>query len=109
MIVEKRVYSVSPGRVTDLIERFRNDTNRLFRQHGMKPLVFFQEHQEQDTLTYFLGFDNEAQREQAWEGFLSDPEWQDVKAASESAGPLVIDIDARIIDVLDISSDWTTE
>lgn len=105
MLWETRVYTVAPGRMADLHERFRNHTLRLFDRHGISPVGFFVNEVGgvSDQLTYFLSFESHAQREESWKNFLSDPEWQEVKAASEKSGPLVVRIDNRLLKSMDYS------
>ncbi len=83
----------------DLHDRFRNHTLRLFERHGITPVAFFTAEigGANDQLTYLLSFDSYLQREKAWEAFLSDPEWQEVKAASEQTRPLVVRIENRLL------------
>lgn len=105
MLWETRVYTVAPGRMPDLHERFRQHTLRLFDRHGITPIGFFVNEVggASDQLTYFLSFRDHGQREAAWRSFLSDPEWQQVKAASEEAGPLVVRINNVLLSPTDYS------
>jgi hypothetical protein len=106
MLWEKRVYTVAPGRMADLHERFRSHTVGLFDRHGITPVGFFVNEigGASDQLIYFLSFESHAQREESWRNFLSDPEWQKVKAASEESGPLVVRIDNSLLKAVDYSS-----
>ena len=92
MICEYRTYTVAPGRLPELHERFRKHTLALFERHRIAPIAFFTPEigGPSDSLTYLLAFDSLAQRETAWKGFHADPEWQAVKAASDRDGPLVL-------------------
>lgn len=105
MLWETRVYTVAPGRMPDLHQRFRDHTLRLFERHGIKPVGFFVNEVggASDQLTYFLSFDSHAQREESWRSFLADSEWHEVKSASESTGPLVVRIDNTLLKPMDYS------
>ncbi|GAA2103081.1 hypothetical protein GCM10009841_20030 [Microlunatus panaciterrae] len=72
--------------------RFRDHTLRIFRKHNMEPLAFFSPTDganTEDTLIYLLGFESREAAEAAWTAFRADPEWQQVKAASEANGTVV--------------------
>jgi len=90
MIYEYRAYDVVPGRRPDLQRRFAETTMRLFAQHGIRVVGFWETViGESNELVYICAYDDVAHRERAWAAFMADPEWQGAKRASEANGPLV--------------------
>ena len=98
MIYEYRVYEAMPGRLPDVQARFRNHTVGLFEKHGIKNIGYWTANigDYNDRLIYIVAFESLEQRERAWAGFRSDPEWHKVVAESEANGPIV----ARITNTL---------
>ena len=90
MIYEYRAYHVMPGKMPALHERFSKVTVSLFKKHGMQVVGFWETViGESNELVYILAFEDLAHREQAWQAFFADPEWQEAKRASEANGPLI--------------------
>lgn len=105
MIYEYLTYEVAPERMQDLHGRFRNQTIRIFEKHGFKPIAFFTSEIGgcSDQLTYILCFRNLPHREECWENFKNDPEWQQIKKESEINGPLILRISNKIFRPTDYS------
>ena len=80
---ELRTYTVKgegPGSIDLLHSRFRENTNRLFRKHGMTIVGFWQPLNAgmESTLIYLLAYKDGAARDAAWQSFRTDPEWTEV-------------------------------
>ena len=80
---ELRTYTVKgegPGSIDLLHSRFRENTNRLFRKHGMTIVGFWQPLNPgmESTLIYLLAYKDAAARDAAWNAFRTDPEWTEV-------------------------------
>ena len=80
---ELRTYTVKgegPGSIDLLHSRFRENTNRLFRKHGMTIVGFWQPLNAgmENTLIYLLAYKDAAARDAAWNAFRTDPEWMKV-------------------------------
>ena len=105
MIHELRIYTAHPGKMPALQARFRDHTVGIFERCGIKNVAYWTNSigGRSDELWYVLAFDDMAQRDQAWAAFMSDPEWREVRAASEEAGPLVHHIENRILAPTDYS------
>jgi hypothetical protein len=99
VIYELRIYRANPGKLGALSARFRDHTCRLFEKHGIKNVGYWVTSigGRNDELWYMLGYEDLAQREQAWASFLADPDWQKARADSEKDGPLVHHIENRIL------------
>ena len=90
MIYELRIYEAAPGKMAALQARFRDHTLEIFERHGIKNVGYWTASvgDWNDKLIYIVAFEDEGQRARAWASFRDDPEWQQVRAASEVDGPL---------------------
>ncbi len=91
MLYEYRVYETLPGMLPALHARFRDHTVKIFERHGIKNIGYWTSEvgDYTDRLIYIVAFENAGQREQAWNSFRNDPEWQKVRADSEADGLIV--------------------
>jgi hypothetical protein len=94
MLYEARMYTAVPGKLPALHARFAKHTIGFFKKHGIGMLGFWtDEIGISNRLTYILVFDSMADREQKWSAFQADRDWQQVRAETEAAGPLVDHVD----------------
>ncbi|MGO4271352.1 NIPSNAP family protein [Paenibacillus sp. TAF58] len=94
MLYELRIYQVVPGRMQAILDRFRDDTIRIFAKHDMKVTNFWVDADEtKDRLYYVLEHQDAASREQNFKAFLEDTEWLELKERTEQNGPLHEKID----------------
>lgn len=95
MIYELRIYTAMPGRLPDVLARFRDHTVDIWNRHGIRQLGYWTTAVGPDSnaLTYMLVWDSMADRETKWGQFVTDPEWIQVRQASESSGPIVARMD----------------
>ena len=94
MIYELRVYSCLPGRLPALQNRFQNHTLGLWDKHGIRQAGFWTTlvGPANNDLTYLIAWESLAEREQKWNAFMADPEWQAARADSEKDGPIVANV-----------------
>lgn len=99
MIYELRVYEAIPGKLPALHQRFTDHTTRLFAKHGIVAVGYWTTYigPSVNTLTYLLAWQDLGDREQRWDAFQADPEWQAVKAHSEQDGPLIAQAQSTIL------------
>jgi hypothetical protein len=99
MIYELRVYRCLPGRLPALSKRFETVTLKLWEKHGIKQVGFFTTviGESNQDLTYILGWQSLAEREQRWNAFMSDPDWIAARAKSEEDGQIVGNIVSQIL------------
>ncbi|NBD23724.1 NIPSNAP family protein [Paenibacillus glycinis] len=90
MLYELRMYDIVPGRMPAILDRFRDDTIKLFAKHDMKVTQFWIDADEASNRLYYLveHADMDA-RNLNYERFRADPEWLEVRRVSEQDGPLV--------------------
>lgn len=105
-VYELRIYHDAPGKLEQLLARFRDHTMKLFERHGMKNVAYWtpvDEPQKSDTLIYILQHPSRAAAEANWKAFQDDPEWKSVKAKSEENGKLVEKVDSTFMSLTDFS------
>jgi hypothetical protein len=91
-VYELRTYTTHPDRLDELIQRFEDHTVRLFEKHGIESVGYWVPQDDpasENTLIYMLAHRNRDAAMANWAAFSEDPEWQAVRAASESDGPIV--------------------
>ena len=91
MIYELRVYTAMPGRLPDVLARFRDHTVGIWDRLGIRQLGYWTTAVGPDSnaLTYMLVWESLADREVKWSKFVVDAEWVEVRKASEATGPIV--------------------
>ena len=103
---EMRTYYAAPGKMTALHARFRDHTCKLFVRHGMTILGFWSPAdpaEEENALVYLLAYPSREARDQSWDAFRNDPEWQKARDESERDGKLVAKIDSLFLNPTDYS------
>jgi hypothetical protein len=89
-VQELRIYDAMPGKLPNLHDRFSNHTIGLFKKHGIENIAYWVDDVgTSNRLTYLLGYPSLAGREQSWQAFQADPDWQKARAESEVDGSLV--------------------
>ena len=91
-VYELRVYHAAPGKLADLLARFRDHTVKIFARHGMKSVAYWtptDEPEKSNTLIYILRHPSREAATANWKSFGDDPEWKSVRDKSEENGKLV--------------------
>jgi len=106
MIYELRIYRTLPGRLPNLLARFRNHTIRIWERHGIRQAGFWTTlvGESANDLTYLLAWESLAEREKKWAAFAADPEWLQVRAESEKDGPINANVMNAFLAPTDFSS-----
>ena len=105
-VYELRIYHAAPGKLGDLLARFRDHTIKLFDQHGMKSVAYWtplDEPEKSNTLIYILYHPSREAAAANWKSFQDDPNWKSVRDKSEANGKLVEKIDSTFMAVTDFS------
>jgi hypothetical protein len=105
-VYELRVYHAAPGKLGDLLARFREHTTKLFEKHGMKNIAYWTPVDEPDRdnmLIYILQHPSREAATANWKSFQDDPEWKRVKEESEANGKLAEKIDSTFLALTDFS------
>ncbi len=105
-VFEIRTYTTEEGKLDALHARFRDNTMRIFKKHGMTSVGYFAPTDEplsKNTLIYILSFPSRDAAKQDWKDFVSDPEWQKVAKESEANGKIVSKVTSVFADATDYS------
>lgn len=105
-VYELRVYHVAPGKMPDLLARFRNHTIEIFDHHGIESVAYWtpvDEPEKSKTLIYILRHPSREAAEANWKSFRDDPDWQSVRDKSEANGKLVEKVDSTFMALTDFS------
>jgi hypothetical protein len=100
MIYELREYTTVPGRMPALVKRFNDHTLGIFARLGLD--VVFMSTTElgsnvSNELVYVVKFDSYDDMATKWAAFRADPEWNEVRRASEADGPIVAALSRRVL------------
>jgi hypothetical protein len=105
-IYELRVYHAAPGKLQDLLARFREHTIKLFDRHGIESVAYWtpvDEPEKNNTLIYILRHPSREAAAANWKSFQDDPEWKSVHDKSEVNGKLVEKVDSTFLALTDFS------
>jgi len=105
-VYELRVYHAAPGKLGELLARFRDHTTKLFTKHGMKNIAYWtpvDDPERENTLIYILQHPSRETAAANWKSFQDDPEWKRVKEESEANGKLAEKIDSTFLALTDFS------
>ena len=106
-IFEIRTYTTEPGKLPDLLKRFRDHTTKLFEKHGMTNVGYWtpaDEPRSGDTLIYVLAHQSRAAAAKSWDAFRKDPDWIKARDASEVGGKIVAKVDSVFANPTDFSA-----
>jgi len=106
-VYELRMYQVNEGKMDALIARFGEHTDAIFRRHNMKSIGYWRPQDQPSSQNLFVYILEHPSREEArknWAAFQADPEWQKVKADSETNGALAKHIDSYFMDPTSFSA-----
>ncbi len=105
-VFEIRTYTTAEGKLDALHARFRDNTMRIFKKHGMTNVAYFAPTDpplSTDTLIYILSFPSRDAAKQSWKDFVADPEWQKVQKESEANGKIVLKVNSVFAEPTDFS------
>ena len=102
-VYELRIYYTLPGKMPNLLTRFREHTCQLFEKHGMVNVGYWLpvEAKDQDKLYYVLKHASRDAAKASWKAFGDDPEWKAARDASEAAGKIVAKVDSTFLAATD--------
>lgn len=106
-VYELRTYTAPPGKLNELLARFRQHTLKIFERHGMVNVGYWVPMDEKDgsadTLIYLLEHKSRAAADASWKAFSADPEWQDVSKKTQVNGKIVAKVDRIYLKAADFS------
>jgi hypothetical protein len=106
-VYELRTYTAAPGRLDDVLARFRDHTIGIFNRHGMVSIGYWLPQDAKDgagqKLVYLLEHPSREAAAKNWAAFRADPEWQAVSKASEAHGKIVVHTESVFLAAADFS------
>ncbi len=105
-VYELRIYHAAPGKLGELLARFRDHTTQLFEKYGMKVIAYWtpvDEPERGNMLVYILQHPSRDAAAANWKSFQDDPDWKRVKEESEANGKLAEKIDSTYLALTDFS------
>lgn len=101
---EMRIYWPHPGKMNDLLARFRNHTTKLFEKHGMTNVGYWVPQGKPDSvLVYIMAYPSREARDASWKAFGADPDWKKVQSESEANGKIVAKVESKFMKTTDFS------
>ena len=100
MIYEHRTYYIPPRKMDAIVSRFRDHTMTLFNKHGIKVVGFWTTElgdRSNGELVYICAFEDLNARDAAWNAFRADPVWAEVVRRTEADGPIVSQVNVKIM------------
>ncbi len=106
MIHEMRIYHCVPGKLPALLDRFDKITLKIWDRMGIRQAGFWTTivGESNQALIYLLAWESLAEREEKWNAFMADPEWQQKRAETEAGGPLLTRVSNQILQPTSFSS-----
>jgi hypothetical protein len=106
-VYELRTYTAAPGRLADVLARFRDHTVGIFSRHGMVSVGYWVPQDAKDgageKLVYLLRHPSREAAVANWAAFHADPEWKSVSKASEAHGKIVVHTESVFLAPADFS------
>lgn len=106
-VYEMRTYYTNPGKLPDLLARFRDHTVKIFEKHGIVNVGYWVPADAKDnpdtTLIYVLEHKSRDAATASWKAFRDDPVWKDVAKKSEANGKIVAKVESVFLSATDFS------
>lgn len=104
MIYELRTYIIPPGRMGDILERFRSKTLGIFARFGFEVVGFWTvDDPAEGELVYLLRWDSAEASKKGWAAFRADEEWLETRRVTEANGPIVENVIEKVMIATDFS------
>ena len=99
MIHQLRIYEIFERNKAAFHARFRDHAARIMRRYGFEIVAMWEARTERRTeFVYLLAWPDERAKTTAWERFMSDEEWKEIKRrTSAEHGDLVGAIEDRLL------------
>ncbi|PWK91904.1 NIPSNAP family protein [Fulvimonas soli] len=98
-LYELRLYTIAPGRLGDMADRFRNELGTLFPRHGVHPLAGWTATAGagMPKFVYLMPWRDLGQRARALASFAADPDWAEARARTNGPSELVERFDIHLL------------
>jgi hypothetical protein len=104
-VYELRTYTCYDGKLDALKARFRDNTIRIFKKHGIESVGYWvpEDERSKNTLIYIVVHPSKEAADKNWKAFQDDPEWKKVAAESEANGKIVEKVVSVFMDPTEFS------
>ncbi len=103
-LYELRIYTASPGKLEDVVTRFRKHAIKYFPKYSMKLEGFWIPTANQENKVYWLvSYDNRDARDKSWQAFRADKGWQKAVKKSTKNGEIVAKVEEVFLTATDFS------
>lgn len=92
---ELRSYQAVPGKMGDLLQRFRDHTVEIFPDHGIESIGYWVSKDDDHRLVYLVKHTGDPV--QNWESFRSDPRWVQAREESTVNGEITESISSEFM------------
>lgn len=105
VIHQLRIYEIFDDNKTAFHERFRDHAMRIMARYGFKIVATWESrHHDRTEFVYLIEWPDTETMKQQWAMFMADQEWAEIKqVTAEAHGPLVGDIEDRVLELTDYS------
>ncbi|RXM53076.1 MULTISPECIES: NIPSNAP family protein [unclassified Chryseobacterium] len=100
-----RIYEIPKENRQVFLNRFRDHALRIMKKYGFNIVSIWESEYEGKTeFVYLLEWKDENTMKMAWQGFMADKEWKDIKAETAKLhGNFVNNIEDRILKLTEFS------
>lgn len=100
-----RIYEIPKENKQVFLDRFRDHALRIMKRHQFNIVAIWEaEFNEKTEFVYLMEWKDENAMKAAWDGFMADQEWKDIKAKTAKLhGNFVNEIEDRILKFTDFS------
>lgn len=100
-----RIYEIPKENRQVFLDRFRDHALRIMKKYGFRIVSIWESEFEGKTeFVYLLEWKNEETMKMAWQGFMADKEWKDIKAETAKLhGDFVNNIEDRTLKLTEFS------
>jgi heme-degrading monooxygenase HmoA len=104
VIHQLRIYEIFEHNKAAFHARFRDHATRIMAQHGFQIIAMWEAKTAKRTeFVYLLRWPDQQTKIRAWEAFMADQEWDEIKRATRGQGSLVGEIEDRLLMPTDYS------
>jgi hypothetical protein len=99
MLHQLRIYEIFEPTKQAFHDRFRDHAARIMRQYGFDIVAMWEARTARRTeFVYLLAWPDEAAKTAAWDRFMADEEWKEIKRVTGAQhGSLVGEIEDRLL------------
>jgi hypothetical protein len=106
-VYELRIYSANEGRFGNLIQRFRDHTDTIFKKHGLEPVGYWTPNEgpakKRRRFIYILKHKSRYDAYRNWVNFSNDKDWERVLDQPKFQGLLALKPESIFLEATDYS------